>query len=701
MAEASAATSRTAHVALSIPLRRFGVALFLLWLVSAVLVNSGGVRFSDYQAAHFVLGSLLVAYAVSLVIRRKLPGPTPLDLPIAALLTVNALAIAFSPYRALSLESSLEIAAIVVVFHAFIDFEIVSVEALARSLVAVGALLAVLGVIAYVLQYLDSLSLKQAVLPSLTMRDWLPRWYRPAVFYHTNILAAAMNLVLPFALALILRPKGTVERILAALTLLFCFIALLLTDSRGAWLGCAIAFPTFILCCFGDVTRLDMAGIRRHKTALAAAMSAILVLSALTLIAAWSIHPSWLFRPTAGSRFDMARAALNLASGRPLLGFGPNVSFGFLYPSYTLNHPHNQYLEILVGSGLVGVIAAGAFAWVAAHLLLGALGQRSLRDRAFAAASIAALTSILIHGLVDVPLHWPGFVLLTALVVAIAVRLSNFHPKANTVVSVASRAAIVALIPLCLFAWLQSDRAQSHFASSIALQTQGDLRGSVLEAEQAAAGSGGSIAYQLNAGVLESITHQSEPDTDNQQDQAILQNSVDHLRAATSLDPRSPSAFANLAQALRLSGDKPGAADAARNALEFAPENSFLDTLGDPSIASLSGTVLQWAGRTSEAIDAYAEAIRVDPSVAESPYWSRSAEEATLRQIAIAQSSVSACTIGRSAALYGSSSEDLSNLASQCQEDLNGPNDEAALAIILEASGKHDEALQAAEIRSC
>ena len=135
----------------------------------------------------------------------------------------------------------------VVAFYALVDAGSVNVETIVRAFVFIGALLAVFGVIGFVIQYANDLALKQAVLGTLSAREWLPKWYRPEVFYHPNLLAAAMNLALPFALALAVHARSRTERVLTAMAFGLCLVVLDMTDSRGAWLGFMVALPAFVI----------------------------------------------------------------------------------------------------------------------------------------------------------------------------------------------------------------------------------------------------------------------------------------------------------------------------------------------------------------------------------------------------------------------------------------------------------------------
>ncbi len=699
MAEAVAPEGHVSLRTITLSWRGTLGALLLVWLFCAVLISNKDVGFSDYRTRHLVFGTLLVAYGVLLLLRRRLPGPTVFDFAIASVLLVNAVAIFFSPDRVVSLEATLEIMAVVIVFYALVDARSIDLDHLLGILLVIVTCLGTLGILSFGVRNLQWLQLKQTVLPSMTISDWSPRWYRPTVFYHPNILAAALNLALPFSIALTFWGGTHRQRWLAGASFTICMGALILTNSRGAWLGFLVGSSVFAFCCLHRSSDLRfMLRLWWKSTRSVSSRVALLLIvlgSALLSGLAWHLHPAWMFRATAGARFELAEAALKLTWERPLLGYGPRTSLGLFFPSYHLNHPHNQFLDILLGSGIIGVAAAAILAWTSARVLISALDQRQPRERAIGAACIAAATATLVHGLVDVPFHAPGLVLLTALVAAIALRLSHIQPSTKTAASCAARGLIVAILPVCLIAWSFSDSAQSHYAASLTLSEQGHVSDAAEQAGLAVAKSPDSTAYQLNAGILEALAYQASPTTSQQEEH--LQRSISYLEKASALDKNAPVVYANLAQILRIHGDKDAAARSAEKAIAKIPYNQFLRGLDDPSILILSGSILDWAGHDPEAVTAYAEAMKLEPSVAASPYWDSSQEAATLLDEAIDQSGVSPCIIGRSVGLYNRSSAALSSLARLCQQEAKTADDQAALAIMLEAEGMHFEALQEAQ----
>jgi hypothetical protein len=177
-----------------------------------------------------------------------------------------------------------------------------------------------------------------------------------------------------------------------------------------------------------------------------------------------------------------------------------------------------------------------------------------------------------------------------------------------------------------------------------------------------------------------------------------LDAAIIHLRRATGLDPRGFLGFANLAQALQLKGDAAGAAEAARRSLELSPGTWGVPRWEvDPTIAAAAGAVLEWAGHGEEAVAAYARAIHLDPTLSQSPFWASTPERQALRWRAIEASGISACELGRYAALYGSNIAEMRGLTDACRINSRTETDLTSLAMMLEAQGMHGEALQLAQ----
>jgi O-antigen ligase len=121
------------------------------------------------------------------------------------------------------------------------------------------------------------------------------------------------------------------------------------------------------------------------------------------------------YSASATSRIAIAKDSLHMFTGRPVLGWGLG-NFSLVYPKYQsyysiflINHAHNDYLEALTETGVVGFAAVIWFV-----VLLYRSSVRKLDDwrndprSSVRLAALVACTGILVHSLSDFNLHIPG-----------------------------------------------------------------------------------------------------------------------------------------------------------------------------------------------------------------------------------------------------------------------------------------------------
>lgn len=687
--------------------------LFLLWLLCVVASDKPNVEIDVYDATlrlHVLIGAFALAYVAFLALTRRLPGPTPLDWPAAALILAYMASVAASADPRLSAEVALLLGTGLIVFYACHDWSLFSPRALARSLVGVVLLLSLLGLLGAAIQYAGWLHLVAAIKGHVSASDLLP----PALprskgfLDSANGFAMLLGIVLPLALALAWRPQHRADRLLGAVALSLGLAALFFTQSRGAWLAVIVWLPTFFLLAQdGGGPRVLTAAwrwLRSHVALVGAASVACLVVAALTAVVFWEARPGFLFRATASEHFDSIAVAWRIFRNHPLLGAGP-YTYGLLYDAYGGKFPasniyaHNVYLRVLADAGALGgaVLLAGA-----AILLEGirrALFRVSPGERALLAGCVASIVAVMVHGLVEAPSSWNTVLLPFAIVVAIAVRISAsalpLPASRASIMGLAPRVAIVGLVPLTLFGWVLLDRPHAEYSASLALIDQGRLADAAGRASAAADADANLAAYQIHAGVTEARLY-SDQATTGQADARTLDEAIAYLRRGVDLDPRSGIGHANLALVLQLKGDAAGAAEAA--------ESAFADTPLDPKVAAVAGTVLEANGLDDEAVAAYASAVKVDPGLAQSPFWSETPQRLQLRGRVLAASSVDACRLGRDAALYGVYPDDLAEQLPACRSLVaaapGNATARAGLSLMLYALGRQDEAAStAAEAR--
>lgn len=215
-----------------------------------------------------------------------------------------------------------------------------------------------------------------------------------AIYHSPNALGLFLGRVAPVALVLAVfgRSFGR-ERWLAAGAAAIIGYALLLTYSRGAWLGVAAAL-------------IFVAAWRGRRT-LVAGLTLLLV-GGLALIPVvgwdrlWSVASS-------SQRLYLWGAAWAMVRDHPWQGIGLD-NFRYLYPRYMhpdawqepdISHPHNLVFDFWLRLGLAGLVA---FAWVQASFWRA--GRQVWRsgatgERVMALALMASMVDTLAHGLLD------------------------------------------------------------------------------------------------------------------------------------------------------------------------------------------------------------------------------------------------------------------------------------------------------------
>jgi len=117
----------------------------------------------------------------------------------------------------------------------------------------------------------------------------------------------------------------------------------------------------------------------------------------------------------AGFRLNIVHDSFKMIAEKPVLGWGlgtfPSVypQFRSSYTSFFINQAHNDYLQVLVETGVVGLVFV---LWFVARLYRAALAQvdRWWRDRTQAVklAALVGCTGLLIHSFGDFNLHIPA-----------------------------------------------------------------------------------------------------------------------------------------------------------------------------------------------------------------------------------------------------------------------------------------------------
>jgi putative inorganic carbon (HCO3(-)) transporter len=253
------------------------------------------------------------------------------------------------------------------------------------------------------------------------------------VFFSPHVNAVASFTIGPLLLsvALIYRARGW-SRIWWIGIAGLITLALLLTDSRGSWLGLLVAFIIWAILLMKE---------RSLQWIAAVSLIASTVISFYFLLQLPPEHrPGFLngLVETYTSRFSLYHNSLYLILDYPFTGIGLGETFAMVYSKYQLliqvpflTYAHNIFLTIGLGLGLPGLIA---LCWIlvsyygfVAHVLT-AKKLRHRRDRVLFTAVWLATTAIFIHGITDSPQFSNGLWTLPALVIIMGLTITVGRP---------------------------------------------------------------------------------------------------------------------------------------------------------------------------------------------------------------------------------------------------------------------------------
>ncbi len=242
-------------------------------------------------------------------------------------------------------------------------------------------------------------------------------------FENPNAFGIVIVLLLPTAFALLIRTRSHWVRLLSVVTIVASLPALVMTYSRGAWLGFLVALVIFFIIQWPKLLPLLI----------------VLGLLCVPALPDAVVHRIFTMGNTTdssvNSRIPVYKAMLGLIRDYPLTGVGLGsdavreaVSRGGDYHSTTLFvHGHNIYLQIWAETGIFGLIAFLGTMFTAARdgmrVIVGKKAHPMLRS--LTAAGIAGLAGTLVFSLADYPWSYPR--VMTIFWVVFALLLTAIH----------------------------------------------------------------------------------------------------------------------------------------------------------------------------------------------------------------------------------------------------------------------------------
>ena len=231
-------------------------------------------------------------------------------------------------------------------------------------------------------------------------------------YVNRNHFAGLMELLIPLALVPLVLGRVRRERlVVVALCAVMPIAALFLSASRGGIVSFLVQFALLFY------LLLRRRGLAKHLLAVSGVLLAALMI--VTWLGVGRILQRFsslqTLEVTEGKRAAMRKGTWHIFLDHPLAGTGLGT-FQIVYPPYetlydakVVNHAHNDYLEALAETGVLGGLCC---AWFLGVLLLKSFSLFRQSDFSFPAAlqlsGIVACAGFLVHALVDFNFHIPS-----------------------------------------------------------------------------------------------------------------------------------------------------------------------------------------------------------------------------------------------------------------------------------------------------
>lgn len=382
----------------------FGIAVLLMFAVLALGATQPWAVFALEAGAVF----LFVIWGAQQVWSQCLEiVSSPLYLPgllFGALVTLQ-LVLRLSAYRYASTVEAQRLAAFAILF-----FLVVQISRTAANVRLLGWMVTVFGSAVAMFSLVQSLTFNGRIY-------WVWQTGQFGVVYGPYVnhshYSGLMEMLAPFPLVLAISEflPGPV-RFLCGFAAALMGATIFLSQSRGG----IVAF-LLELVLLGVFIALQ----RRHRSTL----KWFLPFAAVVVVLGWlggtsTYHHLATFRDPlqpslAGFRLKIVHDSFKMIAAKPVLGWGlgtfPAVypQFRSFYTSFFINQAHNDYLQVLVETGVVGLVFV---LWFVARLYRTGLAQVDHwwqdRTQAVKLAALVGCTGLLIHSFGDFNLHIPA-----------------------------------------------------------------------------------------------------------------------------------------------------------------------------------------------------------------------------------------------------------------------------------------------------
>ena len=244
-----------------------------------------------------------------------------------------------------------------------------------------------------------------------------------SVFNNPNILAEYLVMIIPISVSLFWYTKRLDKKIIFLGTTLIMILALVLTLSRGGWIGFAFSALVFIL----------LIEKRLLLSIIPISLGAIYLLPQTILNRILSIGN--LTDSSNAYRIKMWGITLDIIRDYPIAGVGfGHLPFKQTYETYIrtmpIYHSHNTYLQTAAETGIPGLIVFLFFLFILFKYGINNLIKTEDRYiRILSAGVLSGVAGVLAHGLVENVLYLPKIIMTFWVMIGFILTLMRIKDK--------------------------------------------------------------------------------------------------------------------------------------------------------------------------------------------------------------------------------------------------------------------------------
>jgi O-antigen ligase len=235
-------------------------------------------------------------------------------------------------------------------------------------------------------------------------------------YVNRNHFAGFAELMIPIALVPLVLGKVRHERLfLVSLFALVPIIALVLSASKGGIVSLTVELALLFVLLL--VRRIRSKYVLLGGIVVLGALLAVSWIGVQQVLERFSNHAA--LEVTSGKRAAMRQDTWRIFRDHPVLGTGLGTlqmvfpSYDSLYDGRIVNHSHNDYLEALAETGILGGLCCAWFLGVlVVDCLKGLGGLGSSLNSALNLSGLVGCSGLLVHSLFDFNLHIPANALL-------------------------------------------------------------------------------------------------------------------------------------------------------------------------------------------------------------------------------------------------------------------------------------------------